>query len=294
MKKKSRRRRKFDLFRRTVIHELRENRIAFLVYSGLRILVIGMMILQIFNRNYQNVFLCILTLILMIMPSVVQVTFKVEFPTLLEIIILLFIFAAEVLGEISAFYVRFPYWDTILHTLNGFLCAAIGFSLVEIINGNKKLKFELSPLFMAIVAFCFSMTIGVLWEFFEFGMDMLYQLDMQKDTVVSTIKSVTLDPLQANNCMVISDIQEVMINGRELGVGGYLDIGLIDTMYDLIVNFIGAVVFSVLGYFYVKYKDTKSFVEGLIPASWSEGKKAGRHIQENESEIPADNAMHDI
>lgn len=277
MKKKSRMRRKLDYFWKSVGHELRENRMAFLVYSGLRILVIGMMILQIFNRNYQNVFLCILTLFLMIMPSIVQATFKVEFPTLLEIIILLFIFAAEVLGEISAFYVKFPYWDTILHTLNGFLCAAIGFSLVEIMNDNKKLKFELSPLFMSIVAFCFSMTIGVLWEFFEFGMDMLYQLDMQKDTVIHVIKSVTLDPMQANNCMVISDIGEVVIDGRELGVGGYLDIGLIDTMYDLIVNFIGAFTFSVLGYFYVKYKDTKSFVKGLIPASWSEEKRAGRH-----------------
>ena len=135
-------------FWKSVKSELKENRSAFIVYSTLRILVI-------------------LTLILFIMPSVVQATFKVEFPTLLEIIILLFIFAAEILGEISAFYIKFPYWDTVLHTLNGFLCGAIGFSLVEIMNGNKRLRFELSPLFMAVVAFCFSMTIGVLWEFFE-------------------------------------------------------------------------------------------------------------------------------
>ena len=261
-------------FWQSVRHELKENRRTFLVYSGLRMLVIGMMILQIFNQNYQNVFLCILTLFLMIMPSIVQATFKVEFPSLLEIIILLFIFAAEILGEISAFYIRFPYWDTILHTLNGFLCAAIGFSLVEIMNNNKKLKFELSPLFMSIVAFCFSMTIGVLWEFFEFGMDTIYRLDMQKDTIIHSICSVTLDPLQDNNPVMVRNIQEVVINGQELGLGGYLDIGLIDTMYDLIVNFIGATVFSVLGYFYVKYKDTRSFVQGLIPEAWSEEKRA--------------------
>lgn len=265
-------------FWQSVKHELRENRSAFIVYSLLRIMVIGVMILQIFNRNFQNVFLCILTLILLIMPSVVQATFKVEFPTLLEIIILLFIFAAEILGEISAFYIKFPYWDTILHTLNGFLCAAIGFSLVEIMNGNKKLRFELSPLFMAVVAFCFSMTIGVVWEIFEFSMDTVYHFDMQKDTVIHSIYTVTLDPLADNNCVAITEISDVMVNGKELGLGGYLDIGLKDTMYDLIVNFVGAVVFSILGYGYAKYRDTKSFVNGLIPESWSEEKKAGMHV----------------
>lgn len=269
-------------FWQSVKSELKENRSAFIVYSTLRILVIGMMILQIFNRNFQNAFLCVLTLILFIMPSVVQATFKVEFPTLLEIIILLFIFAAEILGEISAFYIKFPYWDTILHTLNGFLCGAIGFSLVEIMNGNKRLRFELSPLFMAVVAFCFSMTIGVAWEIFEFSMDSLYHLDMQKDTVIHSIYTVSLDPMKDNNCVAITGIENTVINGKELGLGGYLDIGLMDTMYDLIVNFIGAFVFSVLGYGYVKYKDTKSFVNGLIPESWSDEKKAGKYMVEND------------
>jgi len=267
-------------FWQSVKHELRENKSAFIVYSLLRLMVIGMMILQIFNRNFQNVFLCILTLILFIMPSVVQATFKVEFPTLLEIIILLFIFAAEILGEISAFYIKFPYWDTILHTLNGFLCAAIGFSLVEIMNDNKKLRFELSPLFMAVVAFCFSMTIGVAWEIFEFLMDTFYHLDMQKDTVIQSIYTVTLDPLADNNCVAITGITDVVVNGKELGLGGYLDIGLLDTMYDLIVNFVGAFVFSVLGYGYVKYKDTQSFVGGLIPKRWSEEKTSGKNTDE--------------
>lgn len=269
---------KQHLFWQSVKHELRENRRTFLVYSALRVLVVGMMVLQIFNKNYQNVFLCILTLILMIMPSVVQATFKVEFPSLLEIIILLFIFSAEILGEISAFYIKFQYWDTILHTLNGFLCAAIGFSLVEIMNDNKKLKFELSPLFMAIVAFCFSMTIGVLWEFFEFAMDTLYHLDMQKDTIIHSISSVALDMTKTNTPVTIENITDVVVNGQSLSINGYLDIGLFDTMFDLIVNFIGAAVFSILGFFYVKYKDTKSFVNGLIPESWSEEKKAGAHM----------------
>ncbi len=232
--------------------ELREHRSSFIVYFTLRILVIVMMILQLLNRNYENVFLCALTLILLVMPSLVQITFKVELPTTLEIIILIFIFAAEILGEISEFYLVFPFWDTVLHTINGFLAAAIGFSLVDLLNRSEKAAFHLSPLFMAIVAFCFSMTIGVVWEFFEFGMDQIGGYDMQKDTVIHAIRSVTLDPAGRNVPYVISGITETAVNGRELGLGGYLDIGLIDTMQDLIVNFIGAIVFSVIGFFFVK------------------------------------------
>lgn len=263
---------KIQNFNKAVQRELRENKSTFFVYTGLRLLVIGMMILQLFNKNYENVFLCLLTLVLMVIPSVIQATFRVEFPSLLEIIILCFIFAAEILGEISAFYMKFPYWDTVLHTINGFLCAALGFSLVDILNGNKKTKFEMSPIYMAITAFCFSMTIGVLWEFFEFSMDTLCGLDMQKDTVVHMISSTLLDPAQANQCVVIKDIDEVIVAGQKLDIGGYLDIGLYDTMYDLLVNFIGATVFSVIGYFYVKNRRSKSLVEGLVPGLWSEDK----------------------
>lgn len=267
---------KIKNFYHAVMRELRENKSTFLVFAGLRILVIVMMILQLFNGNYQNVFLCLLTLVLMIMPSVIQATFKVEIPSPLEIIILLFIFAAEILGEISAFYLKFPYWDTVLHTLNGFLCAAVGFSLVDIMNNQKKLKFELSPLFMAITAFCFSMTIGVVWELFEFTMDNLFRLDMQKDTVVNAISSTFLDPTKSNQPVRLDGITEVTVNGESLGLSGYLDIGLIDTMYDLVVNFIGALVFSVMGYVYVKRREAKGLVEGLVPAPWSEEKRKGK------------------
>ena len=245
--------------------ELREHRSSFIVYFILRILVIVMMILQLMNQNYENVFLCVLTLVLLVGPSFIQVTFRVELPTLLEIIILIFIFAAEILGEISEFYLMFPFWDTVLHTLNGFLAAVIGFSLVDLLNRSEKTVFNLSPLFMAIVAFCFSMTIGVLWEFFEFGMDQIAGYDMQKDTVVHMIRSVTLDPAGRNVPYVIRGITETAVNGNELGLGGYLDIGLIDTMQDLIVNFIGAFVFSIIGFLYVKNRGKGGLVNRLVP-----------------------------
>ena len=251
---------------RDALHmELREHRSSFIVYFTLRALVIATMILQILNRNYENVFLCALTLILLIMPSLMQITFRVELPTTLEIIILIFIFAAEILGEIREFYLIFPFWDTALHTLNGFLAAAIGFSLVDLLNRSERTVFNLSPLFTAIVAFCFSMTIGVVWEFFEFGMDQLAGFDMQKDTVIHVIRSVTLDPAGHNVPYEISGITETAVNGQELGLGGYLDIGLIDTMQDLIVNFIGAFVFSVIGFFYVKNRGKGKLAGRFIP-----------------------------
>lgn len=253
------------VMKRALYMELREHRSSFIVYAVLRMLVILMMVLQIFNRNYENVFLCILTLLLLVVPSFIQVRLKVELPTPLEITILVFIFAAEILGEIQSYYIRFPFWDTVLHTLNGFLMAAIGFALVDILNRSKKVSVQLSPAYMAVVAFCFSMTIGVIWEFFEFSMDMFFGLDMQKDTIVNSIHSVMLDATNSNIPVGITGIEDVVVNGKNLGLGGYLDIGLIDTMKDLLVNFVGAVVFSIVGYFYVKNRGKGKFAKGLIP-----------------------------
>lgn len=256
---------RFRVMKKALHMELREHKSSFIVYVVLRVLVILMMILQIFNRNYENVFLCVLTLILLVMPSFIQVRLKIELPTALEIILLFFIFAAEILGEIQSYYIRFPFWDTVLHTMNGFLAAAIGFALVDILNRSKKISFQLSPAYMAVVAFCFSMTIGVIWEFFEFGMDSFFGLDMQKDTIVNSIHSVMLDATNSNIPVGIEGITDVVVNGQSLGLGGYLDIGLLDTMKDLLVNFAGAIVFSVIGFFYVKNRGKGRFAKGLIP-----------------------------
>jgi len=236
----------------------------------LRALVIAVMILQISNREWYDVFLCALTLTLFMIPSFVERRLHIDVPDTLEIIILLFIYAAEILGEISDYYIQFPYWDTMLHTMNGFLCAAIGFALVDILNREEKVSLHLSPCFMAVTAFCFSMTIGVLWEFFEFAMDQFLLFDMQKDTVINTISTVNLDPNHGTTAVVVKGIQDVILvleDGAQmpLGLGGYLDVGIIDTMKDLFVNFIGAVVFSTIGYFYVQGRGRGSFVTRFIP-----------------------------
>ena len=255
---------------RTAADALRRKRTVAAVYVLLRFLVILTMVAQFFNGNYESVFLCLLTLVLFLLPTILERALMVDLPNTLEVIILLFIFSAEILGEISAFYTTFQGWDTILHTLNGFLCAAIGFALVDLCNRHERVSLSLSPVYMAIVAFCFSMTIGVLWEFFECAMDQLFLLDMQKDAVVQNISSVMLDPTGGNNPVVIRDIADVIVvtgAGEEiaLGLGGYLDIGILDTMKDLAVNFIGAVVFSVIGYFYVKNRGKGGFASRFIP-----------------------------
>ena len=257
---------------------LRKKRTVATVYILLRFSVILVMVAQFFNRNFENVFLCLLTLILFLLPTILERSLKIDLPNTLEIIIMLFIFAAEILGEIRAFYTTFQGWDTMLHTLNGFLCAAIGFSLVDLFNRNERFSLSLSPVFMAIVAFCFSMTIGVLWEFFECTMDQLFLLDMQKDAVVHSIASVMLDPTGGNTPVAIKGITDVIVvaGGEEisLGLGGYLDIGILDTMKDLAVNFVGAVVFSFIGYFYVKSRGEGRFARRFIPQVLEENSSA--------------------
>ena len=237
----------------------------FTVYLVLRLMVLATLVSSVIRSEYESAFICLLVLVLFMLPFFIQQNFGIELPSTLEIIILLFIFAAEILGELECYFITFPYWDSMLHTTTGFLCAATGFALIDILNRNSRIKFELSPIYVALAAFCFSMTVGVLWEFFEFGMDRLFHMDMQKDTVVSSITSVMLDPTNKNIPVTIDGITSVTVNGQELGFGGYLDIGLYDTMADLFVNFIGAVVFSTIGYFYIKHRGKGKLAKAFIP-----------------------------
>lgn len=254
-KKLKRRRARLDL-----VAQIKKNKAVFAVYIVLRLIVIVSLVFALVRGNLENAVLCVATLLLLLAPSFIEKSFSVELPSVFEIIIMCFAFSHAILGEIGCFYVKVPWWDTMLHTLNGFLCAGVGFSLIDLLNRDKRFRFELSPVYVALVAFCFSMTVGVLWEFFEFGSDMIFKTDMQKDTVIRSITSVALDPTKSNTPVTVDGITSVVVNGRELGVGGYLDIGLIDTMKDLIVNFIGAVVFSIFGFIYIKYRGRKSRV----------------------------------
>lgn len=241
------------------------NKLVLFVYFALRILIVSVTVISIISHRWKGVLSCILALILLLLPSILERKLRLELPSVLEIIIILMVFAAWVLGEAEEFYIRIPWWDILLHTINGFLCAAVGFALFDVLNQHPASKLKVSPVYLAMMAFCFSMTIGVMWEFFEFGMDYFFHLDMQKDTVLSTISSMKLDLSDSGQTVTLSDISSVMVNGKELGLDGYFDIGLYDTMEDLIVNFIGAVVCCFCGLVYVRKRKFNRFTHTFIP-----------------------------
>ena len=242
--------------RQALLRKKKEEPAAFWTYVVLRFIVILILIRCILRGDIESAFVCVLVLVIYLLPQFVENRLNIDIPTTLEVIIFVFVFAAEILGELQSYFIKYSNWDTILHTSSGFLCAAVGFSLVDLLNRSDNVKVQLSPGYLAITAFCFSMTIGILWEFIEFSADRLFLLDMQKDTIVNQISSVSLDPTNSNISITVKGIKDVILvtdSGEQaLGLGGFLDIGLYDTMGDLFVDFVGAVVFSVAAFFECK------------------------------------------
>ena len=215
----------------------------FACYMILHTMVVLTAVRCLITHNYESFAICILTLVLFLLPALVEEYMDLTIPPLFQTIIFLFIFSAEILGEVNSYYVKIPGWDTMLHTMNGFLCAAIGFSLIYLLNRGSK-NVNLSPFYLTLVAFCFSMTIGV------------------------TFSSVNLDPQNSGIAIRVKDIVDTVIHtvsGETITVnGGYLDIGILDTMKDLLVNLIGAVVFSVIGYITLKKSKTSKVAEKFM------------------------------
>ena len=238
------------------------------LYGVLIAMVAFTLVRSAIRAEYNNVFFCVLTLVLFTLPTLVEHQLNIHLPNVFEGLVLVFIFSAEILGEINCYYEKIPHWDTILHTVNGFMFAAFGFALLDIINQNSKIKFNLSPIYLALTAFCFSMTTGVFWEFFEYYADLFLGTDMQKDTYVNFINTVILDPERMNRVVNLPNISEVIIRydgGKEAVLEGYIDVGLSDTIKDLVVNFVGAAVFSVIGFFYVKRRGKGKIARQFIP-----------------------------
>lgn len=256
-------------------HAWHENRKVLVVWLLLRLVVLAALVRSAMQGSWENVFICALVLILFLLPTFAGKPLGITFPSGLQIVILIHIFAGEFLGELGCYYVRFPHWDTIVHTVWGFLCAAIGYALVDMFNRDDSTHFHLSPAFLAVVAFCFSMTIGVLWEFVEYAADRLFLLDMQKDTVVTRFASVMLDPTNSNIPVAVKDISDVAINGNPLPLAGYLDIGLYDTMEDLFVNLIGALTFALIGFFRSRNENAKKIADSFIPQATGRAPKGG-------------------
>lgn len=243
--------------------EMRQHKVKAGVYIIIRLILVSLLTAGILNGKWENVMTCVLTLGLLMLPLFIDRRLSVALPSVLETIVVLFVFAANVMGELGAFYEKIPIWDSLLHAVNGFICAGVGFGLTDILNRSERVKLSLSPMFVCLFSFCFSMTVGVVWEFFEFGADMLFEKDMQKDTVITAIHSGLISG-KPNVIMHIRDITSTVVNGENLGINGYLDIGLIDTMKDLLVNFVGAAVFDTIGWFYLKGRSAV-FLRNFIP-----------------------------
>lgn len=174
---------------------------------------------------------CLLGIVALFIPSIISKKWKIIIPSSMYMIYIIFLYAAIFLGEVRDFYYRIPHWDTILHTFSGAALGALGFSVVSLLNKQEKLNVNLSPFFVALFSFCFAITMGVIWEIYEFSFDGLLHLNMQKFALENGVNLV----------------------GRA---------ALTDTMKDLIVDSIGALVTSIMGYISLKYK--KGWIDKLL------------------------------
>jgi len=167
---------------------------------------------------------CILGLVVMFIPSVFERRWSIDIPNYMEIMYFIFLYCAIYLGEVRNFYYVIPHWDLILHAFSGGMLGALGFTLVSIFNESSKIEIKISPVFVSIFAFCFALAVGTIWEIYEFACDGLLSLNMQK--------------------FALED--GTLLIGRE---------ALQDTMEDLIVDAVSALVVVTMGYFSIMKND---------------------------------------
>jgi len=232
----------------------KENSVIIILYI-LSFIVVFFLVNEIIDKNISNILICILTLILFLIPSVVSIKLKLLFPPMSEIIIYILIFSAQILGEVLGFYVRIEIFDTILHLLYGFVMTLIGFSLINIFYKSGKIKFKNSYKYFLLFGFCYGMTSGISWEMLEYSVDKIFNQDMQDDTIITEISSIKFNKNNDTKPKTI-EIESLIVNGEDYmkEYNGYIDIGLNDTMKDIIFNLIGGIIFLIMGYNYLKGK----------------------------------------
>lgn len=150
-------------------------------------LIAAVAIISYLEQEYLIILTSIFIAALMVFPVFLSKRFKFVLTPELNLVIILFVFAAMVLGEIFDFYELLWWWDVGLHGLSGVLIGYFGYSLVFLMNKSTNVKLSLSPFFISIFAFAFSMTIAVTWEIFEFAMDSIFGMNMQKNGLVDTM-----------------------------------------------------------------------------------------------------------
>jgi hypothetical protein len=166
---------------------------------------------------------CLLGIVVLFLPSALERRLRIAIPNFMFVLFVVFLYAAIFLGEVRSFYYRVPHWDLILHGFSGLMLGALSFSLISLLNYSESIRSHMSPAFVALFAFTFAVSMGVVWEVYEFAVDGIFGLNMQKHTLESG------EPLV----------------GRA---------ALRDTMYDLIVDSIGATIMSIVGYISLKHR----------------------------------------
>lgn len=233
-----------------------------IIYILLRLIFILAGIVSVSNADYLTALQCFLALFIFILPAIIDKKFNIDIPNALEISIIIFTFMTVLGGELGHFYAQYPLWDKMTHTFSGFMIAAIGVALIDLLNKRKIAVSNLSPFFMVFFAFCFALTVGVMWEFLEFAVDKFSgATDMQADYFVSSFASKIAGGPKNPTPVIVKNIENVVINfkdGREaLVLPGYIDIGNKDTMYDLMVGSIGAFAFCLVEFIVVTKKKVR-------------------------------------
>ncbi|HRS42858.1 MAG TPA: hypothetical protein P5530_03230 [Candidatus Diapherotrites archaeon] len=203
----------------------------YITYGIILSLVIAV-VLEIINKNYEFLYITILSIILCLVPFFIQRKYEIRLPSEIQLATVLFIYSGVFLGEVQNFYVKYWWWDSLLHTFSGFAMGLVVFGALYVLYKTQKIKTK--PIFIAIFIFSVTMTIGVLWEIYEFSFDSFAGGNMQR---------------AKNLCPET----------------GYCDsrLGLMDTMKDFMLNGIGAIFASVLGYIYIK-KGEQFLLNGMI------------------------------
>lgn len=225
---------------------------------------LAVLVWQLCIANWHNVLIALAALALYSVPQIMELGLKMRLPVLCECVVVAFAFCAQVLGEIMEYYVYIPLWDSLLHFVIGFLVASAGFVMIDRQNHRLGLHKRVKPWFAMFFSFSLAAAVGMLWEFFEFSADLITGTDMQKDFVVRSVSSVLLNP-EGRNIPVVFDVESLVVNGELWDIGGYLDIGLYDTIKDMFVNCLGALSFCFFGWRYLARGGRHSLVESVMP-----------------------------
>ena len=229
------------------------------IYMFIKILLVVFILISIIRaiiiNNFTMILVSLISLIIFCLPYLFGKIFHVKFPIFLNLIICVFVFLSQILGDVYDFYLLLPWWDDFLHFTSGIMIIEIAYFFMNII-GQYNNKIQLTPLYKVAVSFCFTISILAFWECFEFSCDKFLGTDTQKDTIVTKINSseFTKKDKDANR---IIEMNSIIINDNDWieNYGGYIDIGLMDTMHDLLNGIAGTTIYSFVRYKFLKSKN---------------------------------------